>query len=212
MSRGLTLEGLMISYFSRNSSAYDSLLQMCRWFGYRPRYEDLCRIYMSPINIMNFRAVVDAVEDLKDQFREMALRKSKPSEFGLMIKESPDTLNTSLLITSRNKMYNSDEIIRILNYGGTYADTSKLYPTYSKNEKNINTVNAFFSELTKAGFVWEDVPIIDGRSSRHMIRDIDQLHVARFIRRLQVPYENVKFDVDNLADYIEKVKPFHCGI
>ncbi len=208
LSRGLTLEGLMISYFSRNSSAYDSLLQMCRWFGYRPRYEDLCRIYMSPINIMNFRAVVDAVEDLKDQFREMALRKSKPSEFGLMIKESPDTLNTSLLITSRNKMYNSDEIIRILNYGGTYADTSKLYPTCSKNEKNINTVNAFFSELTKAGLVWEDVPIIDGKSSRHMIRDIDQLHVARFIRRLQVPYENVKFDVDNLADYIEKSQAF----
>lgn len=95
MSRGLTLEGLMVSYFSRNSSAYDSLLQMCRWFGYRPRYEDLCRIYMSPINIMNFRAVVDAVEDLKDQFREMALRKSKPSEFGLMIKESPETLKTA---------------------------------------------------------------------------------------------------------------------
>ena len=44
---------------------------------------------------MNFRAVVDAVEDLKDQFREMALRKSKPSEFGLMIKESPETLKTA---------------------------------------------------------------------------------------------------------------------
>ena len=208
MSRGLTLEGLMVSYFSRNSSAYDSLLQMCRWFGYRPRYEDLCRIYMSPINIMNFRAVVDAVEDLKDQFREMALRKSKPSEFGLMIKESPETLNTSLLITSRNKMYNSDEIIRILNYGGTYADTSKLYPTCAKNEKNINMVNEFFSELAKDGFVWEDVPIVDGKSSRHMIRNIDKLHVAKFIRKLQVPYENVKFDVDNLADYIEKSQAF----
>ena len=181
---------------------------MCRWFGYRPRYEDLCRIYMSPINIMNFRAVVDAVEDLKDQFREMALRKSKPSEFGLMIKESPETLNTSLLITSRNKMYNSDEIIRILNYGGTYADTLKLYPTCAKNEKNINMVNEFFSELAKDGFVWEDVPIVDGKSSRHMIRNIDKLHVAKFIRKLQVPYENVKFDVDNLADYIEKSQAF----
>lgn len=210
LSRGLTLEGLMISYFSRNSSAYDSLLQMCRWFGYRPKYEDLCRIYMSPINIMNFRAVIDAVENLKDQFREMALRKSKPSEFGLMIKESPDILNTSLLITSRNKMYNSHEIIRILDYSGVYVDTSKLYPTCSKNEKNISVVNTFFAELKKAGFVWQDVPTIDGKSSRHMIRDIEHSRIAKFIRNLQVSYENMKFDVNNLADYIEKsqVLPF----
>ena len=83
-----------------------------------------------------------------------------------------------------------------------------MYPTCAKNEKNINMVNEFFSELAKAGFVWEDIPIVDGKSSRHMIRNIDKLHVAKFIRKLQIPYENVKFDVDNLADYIEKSQAF----
>ena len=46
LSRGLTLEGLMASYFLRNSKMYDTLMQMGRWFGYRPDYQDLCRIWM----------------------------------------------------------------------------------------------------------------------------------------------------------------------
>jgi hypothetical protein len=33
LSRGLTLEGLTISYFLRNSVMYDTLMQMGRWFG-----------------------------------------------------------------------------------------------------------------------------------------------------------------------------------
>ena len=46
LSRGLTLEGLTVSYFLRNSMMYDTLMQMGRWFGYRPGYEDLCRVWM----------------------------------------------------------------------------------------------------------------------------------------------------------------------
>ena len=48
LSRGLTLEGLSVSYYLRASKAYDTLLQMGRWFGYRPGYEDLCRLYTTP--------------------------------------------------------------------------------------------------------------------------------------------------------------------
>ena len=71
LSRGLTLEGLMTSYYSRNAATYDTLLQMCRWFGYRPGYEDLCRVYLTQENVDRFDAVLDAVEDLKLQFAEM---------------------------------------------------------------------------------------------------------------------------------------------
>ena len=48
LSRGLTLEGLCTSYFHRNAQAYDTLLQMGRWFGYRKGYDDLCRLWMAP--------------------------------------------------------------------------------------------------------------------------------------------------------------------
>ena len=92
LSRGLTLAGLMVSYFSRSGSAYDTMLQMCRWFGYRPKYQDLCRVYMSKISLLNFETVLDATEDLKTQFREMQAKGKTPRDFGLMVKESPDIL------------------------------------------------------------------------------------------------------------------------
>ena len=47
LSRGLTLEGLLVSYFARRSPQYDTLLQMARWYGYRSGYQDLTRIYTS---------------------------------------------------------------------------------------------------------------------------------------------------------------------
>ena len=45
LSRGLTLDGLSVSYYLRASRMYDTLMQMGRWFGYREGYNDLCRIY-----------------------------------------------------------------------------------------------------------------------------------------------------------------------
>lgn len=47
LSRGLTIEGLTVSFFIRSASAYDTLLQMGRWFGYRPGYADLPRLWMT---------------------------------------------------------------------------------------------------------------------------------------------------------------------
>jgi hypothetical protein len=47
LSRGLTLEGLSVSYYLRASKMYDTLMQMGRWFGYRPGYVDLCRLFVS---------------------------------------------------------------------------------------------------------------------------------------------------------------------
>lgn len=201
LSRGLTLEGLMISYFSRNSSAYDSMLQMCRWFGYRPGYENLCRIYISPINIMSFRDVIDAVDNLKMQFREMIVKKKKPDDFGFMVKESPDSLETSLLITSRNKMYNTGTVIHVINYGGTYADTSKLFFDSKSNDTNKHCVDQMISEVKKE---WTEYSAPGARKKHLMLRDVEKNSIAKCIRNLKIPYENTKFDVENLADYIER--------
>src|SRR5699024_6366801 len=54
LSRGITLEGLMISFYYRNSVMYDSLLQMGRWFGYRENYADLCKIFMTEKVVEDF--------------------------------------------------------------------------------------------------------------------------------------------------------------
>ncbi|MFP3398587.1 Z1 domain-containing protein, partial [Brevibacterium sp. SIMBA_078] len=56
LARGLTLEGLAVSFFLRTSNQYDTLLQMARWFGYRPDYDDLPRLWTTDDLVSKFRA------------------------------------------------------------------------------------------------------------------------------------------------------------
>lgn len=198
LSRGLTLEGLMTSYYSRNSTAYDTLLQMCRWFGYRPRYEDLCSIYMSESNYECFSAVSTAIDNLDSQLEVMAARGAAPKEFGLMVLESPETLETNLLITARNKMRNSTEIVRGLNYSGVAIDTSKLYKNPLKNEKNFKAVEKLINTLQLSG---KNVEII---RNRYMFKDVSNSIIADFITEFDVPFENKKFDTESISSFIRK--------
>ena len=202
LSRGLTLEGLMVSYYSRNTSTYDSLLQMGRWFGYRFGYDDLCVLYISRINIANFKAVSLAVDDLKEQFSEMKAKGLPPSEFGLMVRESPDALETVLLVTSRNKMYHSQAIEYWISYGGTVADTSKLYKSRAKNQDNESLCQQFVKTLQEMGLDFEKI------GSRHVISHVPKKMVARFIGDLAIHFENRKFDTETLSAYIEESKIF----
>lgn len=208
LSRGLTLEGLMVSYFSRNATAYDSLLQMCRWFGYRPGYEDICRVYISPQNVMNFRAVVTAVEDLKTQFRVMKLQDAKPESFGLMVKESPDSLDTKLLITSRNKMQSTMQKQFVLNYSGVAADTSKLGDGPKEIADNFDAVRRLGEEAARENVKWERVKMPTGRTSRKMLCNVPNKLIASFVSELKVPSENTKFDTKSLSDFIARTRQF----
>lgn len=192
LSRGLTLEGLMTSYYSRNAGTYDSLLQMCRWFGYRPNYEDLCRVYLTQTNIDRFNAVLDAIEDLKLQFSEMERQNKTPKQFGLMVRESPDTLETSLLVTARNKLSGSESIEIRLNYGGVYADTSKLSKDARINQQNYE---AFVNLMKHYEFKY--------LNDRYMAQGVSKFDVAALIRNIRIPWINKKFDTDGLSEYIE---------
>ena len=78
LSRGLTLEGLCVSYFYRNTQMYDSLLQMGRWFGYRDGYGDLCRIWMTDEAINWYAHISEATDELRAEIRRMQLSKLKP--------------------------------------------------------------------------------------------------------------------------------------
>ena len=199
LSRGLTLDGLMISYYNRNSVAYDTLLQMCRWFGYRNRYEDLCAIYMSQNSYDCFCAVIDALDNLDSQLEVMQVQGATPKDFGLMVMESPDTLDTNLLITARNKLRNSTEIIRGLNYSGVDIDTSKLYQSIEYNKNNYSAVQNFVKFLSTKG-----LKIQKYEHDRFMIKDVSNTDLANFIELLKIPLENKKFDIENITEFIRK--------
>ena len=211
LSRGLTLEGLMISYFNRKANAYDTVLQMCRWFGYRPGYEYLCRIYMTQENIDNFEDVIDAVSNLKEQFKQMDVENKTPEDFGLMVKQSPARLNMQMFIssgeelekfekmgiTAKNKMRNTEEKIITLNYSGIATDTSKLFNDKAKNEENKNTIDLLFKSLKDKELNLEYV------NGRLMVQRIPKGVISDFINKFKLPFLNKSFDTESLSEYIK---------
>ena len=119
-----------------------------------------------------------------------------------MVKCSPDTLETALLVTSRNKMFHSQRVDYWLSYGGTVADTSKLYKAPAKNDANKTKSVAFLDELSREGISFVSM------GSRLVLRDVPKKHIAKFIASLDIHFENRKFDTDTLSAYIVDSKVF----
>jgi hypothetical protein len=99
LSRGLTLEGLTTSYFHRGAKAFDTLMQMGRWFGYRPRYTHICRVFAPASIISNFRKIILATEELRRDFSRMIYLNKTPRDYGLRIREP----RGDLMVTALNK-------------------------------------------------------------------------------------------------------------
>lgn len=137
LSRGLTLEGLSVSYFLRNSIMYDTLLQMGRWFGYREGYKELCRIFMTVEAASWYGHISSAVEELREEFREMERIGLTPLEFGLKVRSHP----TALIVTARNKMRDAEEFVSQIALEGRFAETSRLI-----NDKTVFADNTHVLE------------------------------------------------------------------
>lgn len=116
LSRGLTLEGLTASYFIRSAAAYDTLLQMGRWFGYRPGYGDLPRIWMTSELAGYFRDLATVEQEVRTDIQRYRDRNLTPMEFGVRIRTHP-----SLLVTSRLKQ--RDAIVVRTSFFGTRPQT-----------------------------------------------------------------------------------------
>jgi Z1 domain len=93
LSRGFTLEGLTINYFIRDTSFADTLLQMGRWFGYRPGYIDCCKLFTTRDAIEKFNAATRTIEELEVEFKRMERLKKTPQDFILRVQTYPGVLN-----------------------------------------------------------------------------------------------------------------------
>lgn len=99
LSRGLTLEGLTISYYLRSSKMYDTLMQMGRWFGYRPGYLDLCRLFTTTDLVGHYKHITRATEEMRGEFDRMAQLRRRPDQYGLKVRAHDGVLT----ITAANK-------------------------------------------------------------------------------------------------------------
>lgn len=159
LSRGLTLEGLCVSYFLRNSKAYDTLLQMGRWFGYRTGYEDLCRVWITPDAQEWFEHIADVVAELRADIRRMHYNRQPPEKFGMRVRSHPG----ALMVTAPTKMRNSTEVEIDLSFSNFATETAFLPKSKEANLRNVKTTGAFLSslegpEVEGTRLRWRDVP------------------------------------------------------
>lgn len=140
LARGLTLEGLCISYFIRTTRMYDTLMQMGRWFGYRPGYLDLCRLYTSPDLVSWFGHIADASEELREEFDFMAEADLTPEQYGLKVKS-----HEILTITSPLKMRNSQTLS--LTYSGTRPQTILFHRDKKIQAANLAAADALLTAM-----------------------------------------------------------------
>ena len=151
LSRGLTLEGLMVSYFLRNSMMYDTLLQMGRWFGYRNGYEDLCRVWMPEEAQGWYAHITDSIEELRDELTRMQSVNATPKDFGLRVRSHPDTL----IVTARNKM-GSGQALRVIGLANSFVETAILRRDTRSLESNLQAAVALAEGLRRRGFPLEE--------------------------------------------------------
>ena len=192
LSRGLTIEGLTTSYLYRNTKMYDTLMQMGRWFGYRPNYEDVCRVYLSEDSYDWYAHIAEASENLIAQVNQMNRNKMSPKDFGLVVKSHPD----SLLITAANKMLSGEEIVVQQSYSGLLRESHQVSLDPDINKKNLNLVKEFWSnnfglskeaKKIKKGFFYKnvDLNIIDEFLSRfevHEKYEVDHQGTLSYLR------------------------------
>ena len=143
LSRGLTLEGLITSYFYRNSSMYDTLMQMGRWFGYRGTYRDLCKIWMPDESMAWYSYISMATDKLRAEVRRMQNDNMTPTDFGLAVRSDIQ----GLLVTARNKMRSAKDYETVVNFSGEVVETRYVHSGQDILRKNYEETESFLQDI-----------------------------------------------------------------
>lgn len=189
LSRGLTLEGLSISYYLRASRMYDTLMQMGRWFGYRPGYVDLCRLFTSRELNEWFCHITLASEELRSEFDYMAdVAGSTPEQYALKVRTHPGVLQ----ISASNKIRRAVNID--VSWAGRLVESYQLQKDPVVIKTNLEATIDYISSLgnsyktNRNNYLWQNV-------SPELIRP--------FLRKFKVPDTLVRVEPNNLLQFID---------
>lgn len=187
LSRGLTLEGLSVSYYLRASRMYDTLMQMGRWFGYRGGYVDLCRLFTSRELNEWFCHITQASEELREEFDYMSdVAGSTPEQYALKVRTHPGVLQ----ISATNKMRAATTVQ--ISWAGRLVESYEFEKDISIINSNLSNTRQFISELpanfiTKPNaFVWYDIP------AEHVIDFFEGIQAVENLKRAE-PRKIIQF-------------------
>ena len=207
LSRGLTLEGLIVSYFYRNTATFDVLMQMGRWFGYRRGYEDLFQMWTSHTSAMWYAEVARASAELKNDIREMFDQQLTPKDFGIKVRDNCDDLQ----ITASNKMRTAVSKDMMYSFYGNIYDTPYITSKIDHNKINTQRVQELASHLLSKGYTLryadykkadKDVNDTSDGSSRYFA-DVPKEVVVDFLGGIKCSMANPRFDAKNIISFLE---------
>lgn len=159
LSRGLTIEGLVSTYFVRDAKQADSLMQMGRWFGYRRDYEMLPRIWLTDDLIDKFTFLTTLELELRQDLYRFMKAGADPAEYGPRVKNTPRP--SWLRVTAANRMQSAMEVD--MDFTGTSTQTISFPNDRAVLEENIKVAEGFLNKLgapktSKNALVWSGVP------------------------------------------------------
>jgi hypothetical protein len=189
LSRGLTLEGLAVSYFLRTTRMYDTLMQMGRWFGYRPGYLDVCRLYTTAELVEWYRHIALAEAELRKEFDYMVRAGLTPENYGLRVRTHPG----GMIITALNKMGWNQLVEQ--SCAGTLVQTAHL-PKDARIARNAVRTEAFLRTLPPAPTLLEDRALV--------WREVPAETVSDYIAGMEYSIHSLKMAGADIAAFIRK--------
>lgn len=190
LSRGLTLEGLSVSYYLRATRMYDTLMQMGRWFGYRPGYVDLCRLFTSRELNEWFAHIAYASEELRAEFNYMADARSTPEQYALRVRTHPGQLQ----ISAANKTRRAVEVN--ISWAGKMVES---YLLSKKREVIQSNLDALTNLIANMGGIQEPKPY---KPDSFLWRGIPAEQIQTFLNGFQIPDSLLTSRPDFLEKYI----------
>ncbi len=190
LSRGLTLEGLLVSYYVRRALQYDTLMQMGRWFGFRDGYSDLTRIYTTLQLAEWFRHLATVEDELREEIDRYEEEDLTPIQLGVKIRQHP-----SLMVTSPLKMGAADVID--VSYAGTFPRTITFpFDDVAWLRRNLETTRGFLSGL--------GAPSEDATTSRPLWRRVPARSVIEFLTEYQTDPQATIVRAREMRDFIRR--------
>lgn len=196
LSRGLTLEGLTVSYFTRNSNTYDTLMQMGRWFGYRRGYLDLCRLYVTKSLYDSFQHISIATEDLVDQITFMNDLDETPENFGLRIATHPQ-----MLISSPKKIRSGED--RYISFSNTLSQTRSIDIDPQQYRKNYEAVQKLINTLGNPLENYWEIKERKASSKHYFWFPVSGYTIAQFLLDFETSKHANRANSKYMSDYLK---------
>ena len=143
LSRGLTIEGLISTFFLRSVSQADTLMQMGRWFGYRKGYELLPRIWITSKTNDQFRFLAALDQELRDEIHVMDILRKSPANYGPRVKNTPKA--SFMRITAKNRMQSAQATD--MDFSGSFNQTYLFDNDVTILKNNLKSAEEFIASL-----------------------------------------------------------------